>query len=364
MKKVWLLRASLAFTAGPLVAIAGRCASAQPMPRPLLVAVEVAPGIVCDPAAVRRAVEDELKAPVLAPWGAPGAEAPDELVVALDRTRIVMSMRAGADEWTSRTIKAPADPVERLRRVAWLAGNLARDQVSSTLPSPDPEASPREPAGTGSDALPSNDRGPQPSPIEPSALIAASGSSPTESTARRDDSGVASPRAAASWQITASGGVSLTPASGEAVGGSFGIYRPGVAWQVELEHPTAQGSIFGVALDLGPGDTHLLGAAALGGRRTTRGRFLFEATAGAGMELGKVRGTDLTTVDSSMLGTYSTVQSTLQPRLALYARADLTTGVRLSESFDLIARLGGHLTTLGLVQSYFLPSLGLRFRLP
>ena len=40
-----------------------------------------------------------------------------------------MSLRAGATPVVSRTIAAPADRPGRLRSIAWLAGNLVRDQV-------------------------------------------------------------------------------------------------------------------------------------------------------------------------------------------------------------------------------------------
>ena len=52
------------------------------------------------------------------------------LIVAFDRDRIAMSLRTNDATPIVRDIPAPTDRAARLRAIAWLAGNLARDQVT------------------------------------------------------------------------------------------------------------------------------------------------------------------------------------------------------------------------------------------
>ena len=52
------------------------------------------------------------------------------LIVALKHDRIAMSLRTSDAAPVVRTIPAPPDRAARLRAIPWLAGNLARHQVS------------------------------------------------------------------------------------------------------------------------------------------------------------------------------------------------------------------------------------------
>ena len=114
-----ILAWTVVFAAGP-----GTPAAASP----LLVVVESTDHAAPDPEAVRRSIQAELGTLVVAP--ASDEQAPtDLLVVSIDRSHIRMSLRTSTTAVVTRTIDAPADRVTRARQIAWLAGNLARDQV-------------------------------------------------------------------------------------------------------------------------------------------------------------------------------------------------------------------------------------------
>ena len=85
------------------------------------------PALDADAAEIRRAIGTELHARTVAPMSTP-AEVPGRaLIVALDRERIAMSLRANDGTSVARIIPAPVERAARLRAIAWLAGNLARD---------------------------------------------------------------------------------------------------------------------------------------------------------------------------------------------------------------------------------------------
>ena len=108
----------------------------------LLVVVEAPPALETDAEEIRRAIGAELHARTIAPMSTP-AEAPGRaLIVALDRDRIAMSLRANDGTSVVRVIPAPVERGARLRAIAWLAGNLARDQVSPILAEGPAESSP------------------------------------------------------------------------------------------------------------------------------------------------------------------------------------------------------------------------------
>ena len=112
-----------------LLGVAASTGLARGAGRPLLVAVEAAPGGDVGPADVRQVVAAELAEPVVGAREANADAASDILLVALDPREIRMSLRAGAGPIVSRTIAAPPDRPGRLRSIGWLAGNLVRDQV-------------------------------------------------------------------------------------------------------------------------------------------------------------------------------------------------------------------------------------------
>src|SRR4051812_47693351 len=118
--------------------------------RPLLVTVEIEPGAGADATQVRRAIATELGRPVVglatsAGGKGPSPGGPDVLLVTLDRERVVLSMRRRSDETVARALLVPSERGARLRAIAWLAGNLARDQASpllATMDDVEPAAAP------------------------------------------------------------------------------------------------------------------------------------------------------------------------------------------------------------------------------
>src|SRR4051812_46435106 len=141
--------------AGAMLVVIGIADSARAADDPLLVVVETEPGLGVDAADVRRRIAGELGAQVVSPSDPAASRASQVLIVALDQRDIRISMRSGAAASASRTIPDVAERAARLRAVAWLAGNLARDQVGPLLPKlalasgPKPSA---EPAATPASA--------------------------------------------------------------------------------------------------------------------------------------------------------------------------------------------------------------------
>ncbi len=97
---------------------------------PLLVVVEAPPALDADAAEIRRAIGTELRSETIAPMKTSAAPSGRALIVALDRERIAISLRTNDGAPVGRVIPAPAEHAARLRAIAWLAGNLARDQVT------------------------------------------------------------------------------------------------------------------------------------------------------------------------------------------------------------------------------------------
>ena len=74
--------------------------------------------------------ETELRAQTIAPMKRSTETPSRALIVAFDRDRIAMSLRTNDATPIVRDIPTPTDRAARLRAIAWLAGNLARDQVT------------------------------------------------------------------------------------------------------------------------------------------------------------------------------------------------------------------------------------------
>ncbi len=120
---------------GILVVFSGQPASAAE--GPLLVVVEAPPALDADAAEIRRAIGVELRSQTIAPMKR-SADPPERaLIVAFDRDRIAMSLRTNDSMPVVRDIPAPTDRAARTRAIAWLAGNLARDQVTPIVAEPE-----------------------------------------------------------------------------------------------------------------------------------------------------------------------------------------------------------------------------------
>jgi hypothetical protein len=96
--------------------------AAPPAPaEPLLVVVERGHGATASPEAVRRAIADELKRPVVGPTDAAGKAATQMLVVTLAADSVAMQMRAAGDGAAPRRIQPVAAGDSGLRIVGWRA---------------------------------------------------------------------------------------------------------------------------------------------------------------------------------------------------------------------------------------------------
>ena len=337
-----------------VLGIAVLAGTARAAETPLLVAVEIAPGVDIGPADVRQIVAAELGTPVIGSRESTADGASDVLLVALDRGEIRMSLRAGAGQpVVSRTIAAPPDRPGRLRSIGWLAGNLVRDQVGAIV-----AASADRPQAIEARAATE-----PPAPTEPAAA-------PNSAVPAAVVSSSPSPRADtiphANWTVTAAGGVGTSvrtllrgdfqPTESSPAGPFSDVY------QIEAQHQTsAESLLFGAALEVGP-VYHYFGAAAFAGSGWSRGRWFLEGNLGLGVEV--LEGaTKTTTVTDLSAGT--TVSSTIKDGAVpgLYLRGQGIAGVRLSRAFDLVAKLSFHLSSTGESGSFVSPTIGLRLRL-
>jgi hypothetical protein len=338
---------------------------------PLVVVVESAPGAGVDPAEVRRAIAAELRSPARAPRDAATDEASDLLIVAVDRGEIRMSLRAGAAGGISRAVPAPSDRKARLQSIGWLAGNLARDQVSAflapaPLPAPAPAPAPSvepEPVSPPEPPPPPPTTEPPPfadqAPREPAAPGAVVAAQPSPSAAA----------AGPTWSLAIGGGPS---AFWEGLGDREQPIWPTVGiWYLELQRRSApNGLILGAVLDVGPdmalgiksGSIDFIGGAALVGVGHHFGRLFVEATGGLGLEAYQ-SGASLQETTTTT-GTTTVIENQTVPTvvLGLYLRGQATAGVALSKSFELLASGGGHLGSVGRFDHFLTTSLGLRFR--
>jgi hypothetical protein len=367
--------------------------------RPLLVLVETAAAGSCDARDVRRAISAELDAPVAALSDPAAREAPYALLVALEARQVSMSLRGGANREVSRRIPLPADPAAQLRAVAWLAGNLARDQVAQLAPtSAPPLLAGSNPGGASSTAAPAAAPAPapagvgavppglpvaapvradspaatEPPPVSPTAVIGdASGtgapsdpSKPSGETTPIVDraAGPAGRTTDGPWMVSAAAGwtatyadtldhLKATPTSNES------------GWQLELQHVASQRMpLWGAALDASP--SHVFGLAAFAGSTWRHRHWFLEGTAGVGFEVQRMRVTTGTVTNDSRLGLVATSETTWSFMPNLYARGVLGAGFPLSGSVDLLARASLHLATSGLEGSFVAATAGIRVRLP
>jgi hypothetical protein len=141
----------------------------------------------------------------------------------------------------------------------------------------------------------------------------------------------------------------------------------GTGYQIEVRHQTSADSLsIGVALEAGPdAPRHYLGAAAVAGSGWRRGAWLVEGDVGLGVEVldGRVK-TVTVTNNSSQLAPATETTVSFEPVPGLFARVGGGAGLRLARDFDLVTRLGVHLSSSGQVGSFLSSTVGVRLRLP
>ena len=300
-----------------VVACGGRPARAAD--EPLLVVVEVAPGLDVDAAEIRRAIGAELRSETIAQMKSPDEPPRRALIIALDRDRISMSLRANDAVRVARVIPAPAEHAARLRAIVWLAGNLARDQVTpivaeTPLATP-PLATIPPAAGLTPDTEP-----PQ------LAVITGPGSDVSAISTQARDTRISAPHL---WTIGAADGPTTNfPLCKQP--GATGWPTPcaplsvyGTAWRLELQRRArSEGFFEGAALEGTAGSTfspQLIGAAAFVGSSRRLARWTFESTFGVGLELSSIGTSVLTATQSSSSGFVSNITTSPSLRPALSA---------------------------------------------
>jgi hypothetical protein len=331
---------------------------------PLMVAAEIAPGVGLDGEDVRRVIAEELHRRIVAPALAPTVDAEDVLVVAINEARIVVSFHARSDERASRAITTPPDRAARLRAVAWLAGNLARDQVSPLVMAAAMTAPPKSAAPVAA-APPAT-----PAVVEPPAAVAP----PTETPAASAQSEALELRATPAerstddptWTVTASAGPSmeylaLRHWNEYSQGSDFGQ----AAWQLEVQRRRLDGWILGAALDYGPSDGHGFGLAVTGGMEQRWRGFRLEESLGVGLESAYVRSVMTMVTDSSTAGESTQTTRSTSMSTTPYARLFATASHPIWHAWDVVARFGAHTILATTAEdTFFTASLGVRLRLP
>ncbi|HVV50102.1 MAG TPA: hypothetical protein VHO06_10620 [Polyangia bacterium] len=293
--------------------------------------------------------------------------------MALDHQRIAVSLRRPDAAPIARAIPAPTDHAARLRAIAWLAGNLARDQVSPLV------AEPLD-APPGSEAAPAPSAGAAPSPPPPSSALApadaeASVAPPPFETPAATTVAHAAPQPPrpASWSIGATTGPSISlyglgHALRQSIFGSwtlkdslYDVFRDDSAiWRVELRHRAEGSRLFsGIALEGSANDeAEIIGATGFVGSTLSLGHFRLEANVGAGIDLGE----RLHVVNEDLDGEPVTNQyTTLRP--GLYAAGSLAVAHPVFDSLDAALSLDAHASVVDEYDGYLAVMIGLRYRL-
>ncbi len=363
-----------------LVVLVGLVGPLRAAERPLLVVVEAPPALDVDAAEVRRAIGIELRCETVAPTKTPGDPPERALIVALDRNRITVSLRAGDLAPVTRSIPTPPEPAARLRAIVWLAGNLARDQVSPIVaasvnapglpPIPDlPQPAP-SPSGD-SPTSPASAPPIEPPPFETTETTLTSHFNPA--TTRRSP-----------WTI----GVAAGPAIGtydlahslrQSIFGSWNASSVGdvfshttTTWRVELRHRTdgsrlftglvVEGATASDNLDYGNG-TEILGAAGLVGSTLQFGRWSLEASFGAGVDLDQQMTAVFTITMSSTNGNTTSLSQASETRPGLFAAGTVAVSHPVFESVDAVLSLNAHVSIIDEYDGYLAALLGLRYNL-
>ncbi|HLK92255.1 MAG TPA: hypothetical protein VKZ18_20340 [Polyangia bacterium] len=337
----------------------------------LLVVIEAPPALGADAAEIRRAIGAELRVSVAAPTQTASDRSERALIVALERDRIAMSLRASDAAPTVRVIPAPADHAAWLHAIAWLAGNLARDQVSPIIAQMPPESPPAATAPALPASLPATEPPPAPPATPPAAAPAAPpplpdfppGPAIAVRVARR------TPPSPLRWSVTGSIGplvAGLGHQSSYPWSAGFGL-EPSTMWQIavqrrrERERLVVGGALEGTYNNSGNGvGPQLIGAEVFVGADWPHKYCTLEATIGAGPEAASTVGIDTYTAMNGGFssGTYVTYY------LDLFARGSVAATVPLSGALEGVLQLGAHLNASRNEQWFAASTIGVRYTLP
>jgi hypothetical protein len=335
------------------VGVAPRALAAEPAGR-VVVVVDSSAGLGLDGEAVRRAISDELRAPVVAPSDEEAGGAASMLVVSIDKGTIRMTLRSSRSAAATRAIPASPDRSVRLRDIAWLAGNLLRDQVSPIVGLP-PAAASRTASATAPPPLaPGPKQEPTAAPAARDGRGEAALGPPVDALAARGSDLPGAPRRA--WLVTALAGPLVGPAGG-------GQVYVASAYELELRRrAAAHGLVVGMDLLAGHAwgiiTVHPFGVGGFVGKEWRGSRWFGDAAGGAGIEI----------VQANSLGTFNCTSPCVlssSPSLAPYpfVRVTSTLGVAVTPRFDFVVRMAVQLSSYGLELSTAGVTAGLRLRL-
>jgi hypothetical protein len=340
---------------------------------PLLVVVEAPPALEADAAEIRRAIGAELHAHTIAPMSTPAEASGRALIVALDRERIAMSLRANDGTSVARVIPAPADHAARLRAIAWLAGNLARDQVSPILAEGPAEPSPLATIPSLPATFPATEPPPTPAPSSPS--VAPSSVAPPPNNAGGTTISIRteprSPPGPLRWSISGSVGPVIAGVARD-WGTSWHLFgpQPSTAWQLtvqrsrEHERLVIGGTLEGTYNEDGNGDgPQLIGANVFVGIGSRFRYFALEATIGAGPEAALDNQAGVTSRSTQMDGNTTSVVEYSVYRLDLYGQGTAIAAIPLGGSVEGLVGLGVHLNAFQEHNWFATATVGLRYEL-
>jgi hypothetical protein len=371
---IWLLLGGLGICAASLER------PAHAAQRPLLVVVEAPAALDADAAEIRRAIGTELGCETVAPTKTTADPPERALIVALDRDQITMSLRAGDAAPVTRSIPTPPERAARLRVIVWLAGNLARDQVSPivaelvTVPAlrPTSEALPAIQPSHGADDATSPPPSPsiEPPPFETTSTTVTTHLNPAPAHRSPWTIGAAAGPAVSTYDLAHSLRQSIFGSwSASSVGDVFS--HTGTTWRVELRHQTEGSRLFtGLVLEgaaasdspgLGTGDS--LGAGGVVGSSLQLGRWSLEASFGAGVDLHQQTVEVVVTMMSSTNGFTSSSSQESAMRAGLCAGGTVAVSHPVFESVDAVLSLNAHVSIIDEYDGYLAAMLGLRYNL-
>jgi hypothetical protein len=345
----------------PFALIVGGASGARataPVDR-VVVVVDGSAGLGVDGDAVRRAISEELRAPVIAPSDQAAGDAPAILVVSVDRAAIRMTLRANGRGATTRAIPAASDRSVRLRDIRWLAGNLLRDQVSPIvgLATPGRSTSTSAPApATAPRPLVAEATPPQ-EPIAPPRPTAGPSGAPVapsfDAVAARASTAPGAPRP--QWALAALAGMAVAP--------NYESWWAST-YQLDAHHRAPYGLVLGLGLQAGyaftGGTVHMFGGAGVLGKEWRGSTWFGELTAGLGFEA--IRPITVGGANTCTACVIPPRRVSGSPVFALFLPLAFSVGAAVTSGVDVVARLNVEPSAYGLFNTTGGATAGVRFR--
>jgi hypothetical protein len=337
--------------AGPLAA---RAAGAEP----LLVVVEAAPGVDADAGEIRRAISAEVHLPTVAPTTADSEGAERALIVGVERNHIAVALRGAYAPPVLRVIPAQADQRARVRAIAWLAGNLVRDQVSGIVAGD-------VPASPGLANMPALAAPAAPAAQEAAVAPAATEPPPYQAPAATISAGsFFAPTAHPRWFLSLEAGAVV----------GYDVVRRDVPlplstlWRLELRRFSQDERFFlGVTAEgtTGTYNPEAFGAGGLCGWARRHGAWMLEGSVALGLDIGprqSVPTAIITSTESSVNGFTSTSTVTYgDTGGGVYGGAAAAVSYAVGAAARVFVRVGAHLSTVEEWDWYVSSTLGVSY---